>query len=294
MNIKNKYNTKKRSLFWLINLFILISLAGCDLLSNKGSNYIPPISVQLWSVKEELKADFKGTIKLLANMGFNGVEFAGDFGPFKDKPKQLKEFLTENGLSASGAHIGFEQLSASKLDATLTFYRELGVKFVIVPWDDRAWHPTGVIELAKQLTKLSEQVKPYGLVIGFHNHDQEFNDHQGATYWDYIAQHTPESVLLQLDIGWVNYAGKDPIEYVQKYAGRTLTTHFKIRTKEGDNVTPIIGKDNYNWAELIKTNIKVGGTKWLVVEQEEYPEGLSPIEAVAQSKLGLDKIIEQL
>lgn len=311
MKLTQTLNNK--SLYWLINLFIVMSLASCVFLSNNGAesiqsktlpntptipssitNQVPPVSVQLWSVKNELKADFEGTIKHLANMGFNGVEFAGDFGPYKNKPKQLKAFLSQHGLSASGAHVGFEKLSEDNIQATLTFYQTLDVKFVIVPWDERAWHPTGVIELAEQLTTLSEQLKPYGLVIGFHNHDLEFNDYEGSTYWDYIAQHTPESVILQLDVGWVNYAGKDPIAYVKKYAGRTLTTHYKIRTKADDNVTPIIGQDNYNWAELIKTNMEVGGTKWLVVEQEEYPEGLLPIEAVAQSKLGLDKLIEQL
>jgi sugar phosphate isomerase/epimerase len=163
-----------------------------------------------------------------------------------------------------------------------------------VPWDERAWHPTGVIEFAKELTVLAKKLKPYGLFIGFHNHEQEFNDFRGSTYWDYIAQNTQNSVLLQLDVGWVNYAGKDPISYVKKYAGRTLTTHYKIRTKDGVDTSPILGQDNYNWAELIKINIAIGGTKWLVVEQEEYPKGMSPLESVAQSKLGLDKIISSL
>jgi sugar phosphate isomerase/epimerase len=294
----------KNIIGWAVNLLFLFSLASCEFVSEEEkldmesqiitTADIPLISVQLWSVKNDLKADFKGTVESLAQMGFQGVEFAGDFGPYQNKPNELKAFLIDNSLQVSGAHVGFDLLTEDKIDATLSFYQQLGVQFIIVPWDERAWHPTGVIEVAKELTMLSEKLKPYGLLIGFHNHDKEFNDFQGSTYWDYIAQNTPDSVLLQLDAGWVNYAGKDPISYVKKYAGRTLTTHYKVRTKYDDNIVPVLGQDNYDWAELIQVDIEFGGTKWIVVEQEEYPNGLTPMQAVAQSKLGLDNIIENL
>ena len=132
------------------------------------------------------------------------------------------------------------------------------------------------------------------MAIGYHNHDKEFNDFQDTTFWDYIARNTPVNVCLQLDVGWVNYAAKDPIEYVKRYAGRTIATHYKVRTHEGSKIVPIIGQDGYDWLSLIKTNIAVGGTKWLVVEQEEYPNGLSPMESVAKSKAGLDVYLKQL
>ncbi|MDU0354192.1 hypothetical protein RS130_09830 [Paraglaciecola aquimarina] len=100
-------------------------------------------------------------------------------------------------------------------------------------------------------------------------------------------------MMLQLDIGWVNYAGKDPIEYVRRYAGRTLATHIKIRTNASGQ-SPIIGEDDYPWAELIKVLSKDGGTQWLVIEQEEYSKGRTSLSTVAASKKGLDKIIQTL
>ena len=70
----------------------------------------PQISVQLWSVKDALKEDFKGTLQNLADLGFDGVEFAGDFGPYANDPAGLKAYLSSIGLVASGAHVPIAQL----------------------------------------------------------------------------------------------------------------------------------------------------------------------------------------
>ncbi|MCJ8320183.1 MAG: sugar phosphate isomerase/epimerase [Colwellia sp.] len=280
--------------------FITPLLIGVLMLStnsfahNKGIN-MPQLSVQLWSVKDEVKADFKGTLKQLAEMGFSGVEFANEFGEFSDDAKGIRSVLDELGLKGSGAHISFEQLNDKNFNSTVKFYQTLGVEILIVPWDDRAWHPEGIDEVVSLLNSLSKKLAPLGMKTGFHNHEHEFNDFKGMTYWDYLAKNTFQEVVLQQDVGWTTYAGKDPIEYVKRYPGRTLTTHYKVRLPEGtQGKLPIIGQDTIDWLNLSKANIAVGGTLWFVVEQEEYPNGLTPLEAVKQSKMGLDKILKQL
>ncbi|WP_286233545.1 sugar phosphate isomerase/epimerase family protein [Thalassotalea sediminis] len=263
--------------------------------ANEKQSVLPKLSVQLWSVKDDVNASFKQTLSSLAEMGFQGVEFAGAFGPFKDDPKALKNFLSSKALEASGAHLGFDQLNEENFAKTVEFYKAIGATMLIVPWDERAWHPDGVKEVVSLLNDLAIKLKPHGMRIGFHNHDQEFNNFEGTTYWDYIATNTSSDVVLQQDVGWTTYAGKDPVEYVKRYPGRTLTTHYKVRLPEGTTgKLPIIGKDTIDWLALTKANIAVGGTLWIVVEQEEYPNGLTPMEAVLASKHGLDKILEKL
>lgn len=280
---------------------VLSALIGmfCMSLSVKAAQdssvVLPKISVQLWSVKDDVKVDFKSTLTKLSHMGFQGVETAGEFGPYKENPAELKQFLASLKLQVSGAHMGFEQLSDENFDKTVAFYKALGTSMLIVPWDERAWHPTGVKEVVSELNKLANKLAPHGMRIGFHNHEKEFNAFQGSTYWDYIASNTSQNVVLQQDVGWTTYAGKDPVDYVKRYPGRTLTTHYKVRLPEGtQGKLPIIGQDTIDWLNLTKTNIAVGGTLWIVVEQEEYPNGLTPLQAVAQSKQGLDKVLKQL
>jgi sugar phosphate isomerase/epimerase len=255
----------------------------------------PQISVQLWSVKDEVKADFKGTLKTLADMGFEGVEFANEFGEFSGNATAIKKVLDSLSLKGSGAHVSFEQLNDKNFADTVKFYQVLGVDMLIVGWDERAWHPEGIKEVVDLLNKLSEKLAPFGMKTGFHNHDHEFNAFEGTTYWDYLAQNTSHNVVLQQDVGWTTYAGKDPIAYVEKYPGRTITTHYKVKLPKGTHgKLPIIGQDTIDWLNLTKANMAVGGTLWLVVEQEEYPNGLTPLQAVAESKQGLDKILKSL
>lgn len=264
--------------------------------NEKSEKRTPPkISVQLWSVKDDVKADFAGTLKQLAAMGFSGVEFANEFGEFADEPKRIKTILDSLGLEGSGAHLSFEQLNENNFAETVKFYQILDVEILIVPWDERAWHPEGIKEVVTLLNELAKKLAPFGMKIGFHNHQHEFTDYQGATYWDYLANNTANEVILQQDVGWTTFAGKDPIDYVKRYPQRTLTTHYKALYPKGtQGKLPIIGQDTIDWLTLSKTNIAVGGTQWFVIEQEEYPNGLTPLQAVEQSKIGLDKILKQL
>jgi len=233
----------------------------------------PKLSVQLWSVKDALTDDFKGTISALAKMGFEGVELAGNFGEFNDDPKG-------------------ESLSDKNIDETLEFYSLAGVPMLLIPYDARAGKAESIEQTIADLNRLTHKVEAAGIRFGYHNHDFEFGDYKQATYWDAIATSTSESFVMQLDVGWVHFMGKDPVEYVRKYPNRTLSTHYKatLRPNVKDKL-PIIGKDSIDWVKLLAANIEVGGTQWIVLEQEEYPDGLSPLEAVKLSKQGLDKYL---
>lgn len=286
-----KFNAKQVLISSIVSILLLLN--GCA--NRTEPSYTPKVSVQLWSVKDAVKSDFEGTLNKLADMGFSGVEFAGEFGKYQEDPTALKSFLDGIGLQVSGAHIPFEKLNSENFSATTRFYRALGCDTLIIPFDKRAFDDDQVDNLIADLNRLSTQLAPLGMKIGYHNHAQEFGVHKNSTFWDYIAKNTNENVVMQQDVGWTTYAGKDPIEYVKRYPGRTLTTHYKVELPEGtQGKLPLIGQDTIDWANLIDANIKVGGTKWLVVEQEAYPNGLTPLEAVKVSKNGLDSFLEAL
>ena len=262
---------------------------------------IPKISVQLWSVKDALKEDFKGTLTKLSAMGFDGVEFAGDFGPYKDDAKGLKLFLDSLGLEVSAAHANFNVYEDNIFQETVAYFKILEVNTLIIPWDERAWNTDEVDNFITDLNTLYTKLTSEGFRFGFHNHDQEFNDHKGTTFWDHIAKSTPKDFVLQMDVGWVTLAEKDPVEYINRYPKRTLTTHIKaklpkyIATNMATNgKRQIVGDDVTDWDSVLKADIMVGGTKWFVIEQEEYPDGLTPLEAVKLSKQGLDRVISNL
>lgn len=294
MQIIKQFSKTLTLVFISLLLPCLASATGFEKSAARSDKLSPQISVQLWSVKDPLKADFTGTLTALSKMGFAGVEFAREYGPYAEDPKGLKKLLDSLNLQASGAHISFELLNAKNFEQTVAFFKTLKVDMLIVGWDERAWHPDGILQVVSLLNQYSEKLAKHKMKIGFHNHNHEFDPFGDSTYWDYLAENTVEDVILQQDVGWTTFAGKDPVEYVRRYPGRTLTTHYKVRLPEGTvGKLPFIGQDTIDWPALIKANTEVGGTLWLVVEQEEYPNGLSPLQAVKISKDGLDKYLTQ-
>jgi sugar phosphate isomerase/epimerase len=255
----------------------------------------PQLSVQLWSVKDAVSADFEGTLKQLKAYGFQGVEFAGNFGKYADDAKGLKAFLDKTGLKASAAHVPFDKLSPENFDKTVAFYKAIDCHMLIIPFDKRANTAEGALAIAKELSAIEAKLAPLGMHTGYHNHKQEMLDTGDTTPWDVIAKNTPTAVVLQQDVGWTEVAGKDPVEIVKHYPGRTITTHYKAAApEEGNKEDPIIGKDTTDWKALIVANRTIGGTLWLTVEQEVYPAGMTPMQSVEASLKGLQKEIAEV
>lgn len=255
----------------------------------------PQLSVQLWSVKDDVAKDFEGTLKKLKAMGFHGVEFAGNFGAYANDPKGLKAFLDKTGLKASAAHVPFEKLNAENFDATVAFYKAIDCKYLIIPMDMRAFTTDGAKEVAADLAAIQTKLTPHGMHTGYHNHEGEMLGKMGETPWDVIGTNTTQEVVLQQDVGWTEVAGKDPIAFIKAYPGRTITTHYKASApKPGNTEHPIIGQDTTDWKALIEANKTYGGTLWLVVEQESYPEGMTPMQSVEASLKGLQKVISDM
>ena len=275
---------------------LTLSLALCFTLAAASSQAAtsPLLGVQLWSVKDEIKQDFEGTLGKLAKLGFQGVEFAGEFGKYSADPAGLSAFMKKTGLQCAGAHMHVDKLDAANFKATTDFYKVLGCNRIIISMDKRAASKEGSAELAKELTTISAKLAAQGMQMGYHNHEAEMLGDKGQTNWDLIAKNTPKDFIMQQDVGWTTYAGKDPIAFVNDYPGRTVTTHYKAKFVKGASGTPIIGQDRTDWTGLTKAVRSIGGTEWIIIEQEEYPNGMGQLETVAASLRGLKGVLAKM
>ncbi|PWF39072.1 sugar phosphate isomerase/epimerase [Massilia glaciei] len=268
-------------------VLLLACLLGVGCASAPAVPEAPRYGVQLWSVKDEIKTDFEGTLTRLAKLGFEGVEFAGHFGRFGNDPAGLKAFLDKSGLRCTSAHVGLDLFAPAKFYATTRFYKTLGCMDLIVPADRRAFTAAGSPQVARELAALSAKLAPLGMRTGYHNHAEEMAGAVGETPWDILARGTPQDAILQQDVGWTTQAGKDPVAYVRRYPGRSISMHYKAKFAPGTSGTPIIGQDRTDWVGLTLAARSVGGTVWMIVEQEEYPNGMGQVESVAASLRGL-------
>jgi len=267
-----------------------------------------PVGVQLYSVRTDLAEDFYGTLKSIAEMGYVGVEFYGEY--YGHTPLEVKKMCTELGLIPFSNHVPFQAM-IDDVDKVIADNTILGVQYIVFPYMDEASRP-GIdpVQFRKTVAKLGEigaKVKEAGFQLLYHNHDFEFVKLDDDTVaYDYIFSANDRSNLQnELDVCWSSYAGFDPVQELEKYSGNIPVVHCKDYWLEGTLTKApyaLIGistdnsmKDENGWfeyrplgmgqvdmPEVIKAAIK-GGAKWLCVEQDEPCQGMTRMECVEKS-----------
>ncbi|MEA3345206.1 MAG: sugar phosphate isomerase/epimerase [Chloroflexota bacterium] len=243
-----------------------------------------PVALQLYSAREECAEDLVGTLRAVAEMGYEGVEFAGYYGR---EAEELRGILDGLGLEVAGTHIGINTLLGDELQRTIEFNNVLGNKFLIVPGLPEEYRnsKSAWLKTAEIMNEVSEKVKPHGMRVGYHNHAVEFQPMEGENPWDIFFGATDEDVVMQLDTGNALYGGGDCVSILERYPGRAITVHLKpYSTEAGPHAEkgfrPLIGEDDILWDDVFRLCETIGGTEWYIVEYESdaYP----PLEAVAR------------
>ncbi len=251
-----------------------------------------PIALQLYSVRGDCGKDFDAAMAEVAKMGYEGVEFAGYY-KYGDKPQDLRKKLDDLNLKVAATHIGTNSFRGDALKRTIDFHQAIGCRFLIVPGDGDFTHPEKSKALAETFNQTAAALKPLNMACGYHNHTGEFKKLDGKTYFDLFAERTTKDVILQQDCGWTVAAGLDPVELMKRYPGRMRSTHFKPTVVDADkgNKKAILGEDSVDWVAVLAACRTVGGTEWITIEQETYPDGKSPMECSALSLAGLKKLL---
>ena len=221
------------------------------------------IGLQLYSIKEISEKNFFGAIKLTADIGYDGIEFAGYF----DTPaKELKKVLEDNGVVACGTHTGFEALE-NEFNRTVEYNLEIDNKYIIIPWiptemcnSRDAW-----LKTAEKMNFMNDKLREQGIKFGYHNHAFEFEKFDESYGYDILAENTSPDLLLEIDTFWVEYAGKNVVEYVNKYRNRLDLIH--IKDMNDNRISTEIGNGNMDFISIVEA---ADETDWFIVEQEAF------------------------
>lgn len=287
---------RRSALRWTAGAAGLISLGRRPAFGAAAPKKRIPIGLQLYSIRGDCGKDFDAALKWVADQGFDGVEFAGYY-KYKEDAKGLRKKLDELKLVAAGTHIRADSFVGDNLKKTVEFHKVLGCRFLIVPSDGRFTKPDESKVFATFMNDTAKALKPDGLACGYHNHSHEHEQKDGdKTYWDLFAERTSKDVILQNDVGHTRFAGLDPVDVIKKHPGRTKTTHIKGRLPKDAPATakPFVGQDTIRWKELVTACYDVGGTEWFIIEQENYPDGKTPIECARISLDGFRKILTSM
>ncbi|MCJ7688971.1 MAG: sugar phosphate isomerase/epimerase [Clostridiaceae bacterium] len=225
-----------------------------------------PIGLQLWSVKEEMEKDFKGTLKKVSEIGYDGVEFAG-YGGLSSL--ELKALLVSLNLKACGSHVQLSELT-DNIDAVIKYSLEIGNKYIICPYAE-VNSKEDVLALAAKLNTIGQKCKDNGLICGYHNHAHEFKEIDGEYALDLIYSSTDESLVkAEIDTYWVEHAGVNVIDFIKKYSGRFPLIHIKDMQIIGDKTESTeVGNGIMNISSII-CEAEKQGAEWLIIEQEYF------------------------
>lgn len=187
---------------------------------------IPGITVQLYSVREQAETDYEGTIRLIAEMGFENVEPAGFPGTTVAEAAKL---FRELGLKAPSCHsslpIGDDKNRI--IDEALTF----GHSYIITgcpPDFTENFKSVDTIKATAELyCEASERAEEHGIQVGYHNHNWDLAEIDGKPGYLYFLENTPTTVLWEADVYWVKKAGIDPVDFINEIGPRGKLLHFK-------------------------------------------------------------------
>src|SRR5437763_13417051 len=185
----------------------------------------PTVALELYTARDDLERHFSGTPRCIAAMGYPAVE-GGHYRTVETGA--MKALLDETGLQVSAVLYGLPALEAD-LDAEIDYCRAIGSSYLVLSWVHPAQRAGDILPaLAGRLNEFGRRCRERGLVFGYHNHDHEFAQRDGAYLLDHLLDATdPALVVLELDVYWAAYAGADPTAYLRRRAGRVPLLHLK-------------------------------------------------------------------
>jgi len=232
-----------------------------------------PIGCQTWPVRAMIAEDFPGTIKQLAEAGFQTIELcspvgyadSGFAGLGKYTGTELRRILGDAGVSSVSSHFGIEELRGNQ-QGRIAWAKDVGLKQMIVPSLNGPRKPTmdDVKRAADEYNKMGEQAAKAGIQQGLHNEDFELSMVDGKRTYDMLLDLLdPKLVKFQFQVSTISH-GYDAAEYFTKHPGRFISMHVQGWSAETKKVMAV-GQDTLDWKKIF-TAAKVGGIKNYFVE----------------------------
>lgn len=236
------------------------------------------IGVQLYTVRDLMKASVEKTLADVAAIGYQEVEFAGYF---ERPPRSIKQLLDRNGLQAPSAHIGIDLLRGP-WNRTLEDSAEMGHKYLVVAWLDAKDRNSldALKKTADLFNRAADDAKRYKIKLAYHNHDFEFTQVEGRRMYDVLLEETdPKLVQMEMDLYWIIKGGGVPEQYFARWPERFPMVHVKDGGPAPEYAMTEVGKGVIKWGEIFARR-KQAGIKHFFVEHDN-PK--NPLQSIATS-----------
>jgi sugar phosphate isomerase/epimerase len=229
-----------------------------------------PMGIEMYSVRDELKKDPQGTVRAIAAMGYQGLEFYAPYFEWSpQQAKDMKKLLDDLGIRCFSTHNDSTYMSKENIQKAADLNLILGSKYVVMASSQPQPGLDGWKEIAEALNFAEEKLEASGLKAGYHNHETEFKPVDGVRPMEVLAKNTKPSVMLQLDVGTCLEAGSDPVAWIKANPGRIHSLHVKDWSPEpGKGFSVLFGEGAADWKAIFAAAESVGGAEYYLMEQE--------------------------
>ncbi|HLK21086.1 MAG TPA: sugar phosphate isomerase/epimerase [Bryobacteraceae bacterium] len=249
---------------------LLALAAAAPFAKVSAANKQLPVGLELYSVRDELHKDLPGTVRAVAKMGYQCVEF---FSPYMawstQQAKDIRALLDELGIRCSSTHNGPNSFSGAGLEKATELNQILGSKYIVMASAGRVTTLDDWKKVADTLSTAAEKLKPTGIKTGYHNHQAEFTAVDGKRPMEVLAANTGKDVMLQLDVGHCIETGADPVAWINQNPGRIQSLHLKDWSRDpAVGFKALLGEGVVPWKQVFEAAEKTGGAEFYLVEQE--------------------------
>jgi len=237
------------------------------------------VGVQLYTVRGLMAENVERTLEAIAAQGYGEVEFAGYYDR---SAKDIRRMLGASGLASPSTHISLD-LFENNIDAVIDFAAEVGHQYLVLPWllpEDRTMERYRSI--VDTLNIAGEKAKSAGLQVAYHNHEFEFETIDDEQPFELLLTKTdPDLVKFELDLYWLNVAGVDALDIINRYPRRVPLVHVKDRTADG-NMTHV-GAGTIDF-DRVFAHAEKAGLKHYMVEHD------NPVDALASTAASISNL----
>jgi sugar phosphate isomerase/epimerase len=260
-----------------------------------GRHRVPrdQISIQLFTLRDQLAIDLEGTLAALAEIGYTRVEHAGFVGRTVE---EFKAALDAAGLRATSGHVQIPQpFDPAAWSASLADANTLGSKYIVHPFFGIDFGTGEVVRetapwraFARDMNRAGRMARDAGLKLGYHNHNWEFfrlTDDPSRTAYDVFTDATdPALVHLELDLFWATRGARDPVDLIRQNRGRVLQYHVKDMNQAGSFEDP--GQGLIDFARIFRHSDEAGVKEYIVERDDAGTAPREPADALDTARVG--------
>jgi sugar phosphate isomerase/epimerase len=233
------------------------------------------IGLQLFTLAKEMTADWRKTLKAVAEIGYKQIEHGVSVGDSREAFLALRNEVGLASLSGGGTMAELRK----GVDEVIAAAQVFGWKYVVCfwPWEDAGkdkaiddWRA-----VADKLNALGEKVTKAGLVFAYHNHDIEFRPTGGRLPYDVLLEGTrPALVSMQIDLYWIEKGGHKATPFFEKHPGRFPIWHVKDMDATPERSFACVGEGVLDFPAIF-AKADLAGMKHVVVEHDKPADGVA-------------------